>query len=359
MPGNWLNRLVFTILLSGSLNPSMLLIANTCDEENESSPDGQSESALGISISDVEASLVIGQEAREFTMRLIIAVNVESRSDDAITLAREQFQLLVDGEPAEIGSVDSHPSFQRSTLRPGKSADGWIGFGSIVYDGHEPSIVLRWRPPTGNSTDSRPVDVDLNAELRQQSGFQQTRLGPEGCLLQITTNRDLDVLAIWSVESMLKTAAAEKSDAYCFRRHIEQPPVIHEEFNLWLSGMIDTSTSVNDPNLRFMPRVNPPFPRSGIRFQQITVGGLKEAMNHKFGMYRHPIAVLSSAEAAVADALTPVYRHVVTELAVADLQHPNPGVRRAARAGVVDRLTPEQASTCDRGSVAWFSGTAN
>ncbi len=339
----FLNRTVITILLIGGLSQPPLLSASPCDEKDDTTPDGAVKSILRVTVPDIEASLNIGRDSQEFTLRLIISVKVENSSVDAVTIAREQFQLLINGEPAEIGSVDSHPNFPRSTLTPGKSVEGWVGFGSIVYDGQEPSMILRWQPPNRNEIDLKPVDTNLNEEFREQCGLQQTRLGPQGCLLQITTNRDLDVLSIWPVERFLKTAAADKIGRILLSSTREQPPVFHEEFNLWLSAMIDTNSPANDPNLRFIPRAAPPFPREEIRFQQILVGGLSEAVNRQYGQTRRLIVVIPTAEAAIASALTPVYRHIPTELAVADLRHPNPGIRRAAMAGAADRLTPEQA----------------
>lgn len=338
----FLNRIVITLVLIGSVNEPAHLCASPCDEHDGANPDG-GVSILKVTVSEIEALLNVGRDAQEFTLRLIIAVHVENSLDEAQTIAREQFQLLVNGEPAEIGSVDSHPNFPRSTMTPGQSAEGWVGFGSIVYDGKEPSMILRWQPPPVDATDQKPIDINLNEEVRRHSGFQQTRLGPEGCLLQITTNRNLDVLAIWPVASVLKSAATAGIERILMSSTREQPPVIHEEFNLWLSAMLDTSATANDPNMRFMPRLAPPFPRQQIQFQQILVGGLTEAVNRQYGMYRRPIAVLPTAEAAIANALTPVYRHIPMDLVVADLRHPTPGIRRAAMAGAADRLTPEQA----------------
>jgi tetratricopeptide (TPR) repeat protein len=340
-----LNQAVLAILLILNISSSNQLPAGTFDEDVTSPPKTSSAADLKITIADVEASLSPIRQSQEFTLRTIIAVNVENVSDSELTLAREQFTLLIDGEPAEIGSVDAHPSLQRTILQPGKSAEGWIGFGSIEYTGAEPSMVLRWQPSTANANEFEILNINLNQELRTQSDFRQTRLGPEGCLLQITTNRRLDVLSIWPAEQILKAAAAEKIHRILFSSGQKTAPVLHEEFNVWLSGMIETSASPNDLNVRFLPRMNPPFPRPEIRFSHITVGGMSEAANRQFGIYLRPVVVLRSDEAAVASALTPVYRHVAIDLAVADLKHSEPGVRRAAMAGAVDRLKPDQASS--------------
>ncbi len=337
------NRIVITGFVIGSFNLSACLFAAACDEQDVATPDGVGASILRITVPEVEASLNMGRDTQNFTLRLLLSVKVENSSDEALTIAREQFQFLVDGQQAEIGSVDAHPNFPRSTLAPGKSVEGWVGFGSIAYDGNEPSMILRWQPPAVPASDRKPMDINLNEELRRQSGLQQTRLGPEGCLLQITTNRNLDMLAIWPVASLLKSAAAAKIERVLISSTREQPPVIYEEFNLWLSGMIDASAKANDPNMRIVPRLTPPFPRQQLQFTQILVGGLTEAVNRQYGLYRRPIAVLPTADAAIASALTPVYRHIPLELVLADLRHPTPGVRRAAMAGAADRMTPEQA----------------
>jgi hypothetical protein len=339
----FLKRIVITVFLIGSLQLPEDLCASSCDEQDVEMPEGSVAATLKVTISEIEASLNVGREKEEFTLRLIIAVTIGNSSNETATIVREQFQLLIDGAPAEIGSVDSHPSFPRSTITPGESADGWIGFGSIAYDGKEPSMILRWQPPTVGVAEQESIDIDLNAEVRRQSEFQQTRLGPEGCLLQIATNRNLDVLAIWPIASVLKSAATDKIARILISSTREQPPVIHEEFNLWLSTMLDINASMNDPNLRFIPRLAPPFPRQKIQFQQISIGGLTEAVNRQYGLNRRPIPVLPTAEAAIASALIPVYRHIPLERAITDLRNPILGIRRAAMSGAADRLTPEQA----------------
>lgn len=338
----FLNRIVITGFLIAGFSVSVSLFASECDEQNGKAREVMDTPTFRIILPEVESSLNLERDAQKFTLRLLLFVKAENSSEEVITVIREQFQLLVNGEPAELGSVDAHPSFPRSTLMSGQSAEGWIGFSSIEYDGNEPSMLLRWQPPAVGASTQAPVEINLNEELRKQSGLQQTRLGPEGCLLQITTNRNLDVLAIWPVAGLLKTAAAEKIGRILISSTREQPPVIHEEFNLWLSGMIDTSAKSNDPNMRIIPRLTPPFPRQQIQFTQILVGGLTEAVNRQYGLYRRPIAVLSNADAAIASALTGVYRHIPLETVLADLRHSNPGVRRAAMAGAADRMTPEQ-----------------
>ncbi len=295
---------------------------------------------LNVAVPGIECALIGGRAAQDFTFRLVVEVKVENETNETITVAREQFQLLINGEPAEISSVDAHPTFPRSELQPGKRAEGWVGFGAIPYDGREPAMILRLQVPS-----RQPVDISLNDEIRRQSAFQQTRLGPEGCLLQISTNRNLDVLSIWPVATIMETAAREKIGRVLFSSARETPPVVVEEFKLWLSSMIDASAAANDPNMRFLPRVSPPFPQSDFRFQQISIGGLNEAANRQYVFNRNAVVVLPSAEAAVASLLIPVYRRVSAEAAVADLGSENPGVRRAAMAGAVDRLTPDQAET--------------
>ncbi len=342
------NRTIVASLVVGIFSSQCVRHGYTAQpaDETAANADKKSQPTLKVIITDIEASLDPRNQPN-YTVSLVIAVMVENTGDKTITIAREQFQMLIDDKPAEIGSVASHQSFSRTDLAPGKSAEGWIGFASITYDGKEPSMILRWQPPVSDSNDdanaSIPADINLNDELRRQSDYKLSRLGPEGCLLQITTNRNLDVLAIWPVAVLLNRAAKEKVSRILFSSATDKRMVIHEEFNLWLIGMIDPGAMSNDPNMRFAQRLTPPFPKQEIKFQQILLGGITEAVNRQFGLYRRPIAVLPTVEAAIAQALTPVYRHVATEVAVADLQNSNLGVRRAAMAGAVDRLTPEQA----------------
>ena len=342
------NRTILVSLVVGIFSSQCVRHGHAAQPVDETAvnADEKSQPTLKVRITDVEA-LLDPRNQPDYTIALIIAVNVENTSDKAITIAREQFQMLVDDTPAEIGSVVSHPSFSRTTLEPGKTAEGWVGFGTIAYDGTEPSMVLRWQPPATDTNLNESIlnreDINLNKELRRQSDYKLNRLGPEDCLLQITTNRNLDVLAIWPVAELLKRAAKEKVSRILFSPATDKPVVIHEEFNVWLSALIDPGAIANDPNLRFAQRLTPPFPKQEIKFQQILLGGITEAVNRQYGLYRRPVAVLPTVEAAIAQALTPVYRHVATEVAVADLQNSNPGVRRAAMAGAVDRLTPEQA----------------
>lgn len=331
--------LIATILVSLA-NPLHWRIVFADEVVKTATPDGPATNAPAIIIPEIECVLTGGRAAQEFALRLIIEARVENKTSEVIKVAREQFQLLVNGEPAEISSVDSRTVFPRSELLPGKSAEGWLGFGSIPYNGVEPSMVLRLQTPG-----QEPVDIILNEEVRRQSAFQQTRIGPEGCLLLISTSRNLDILSIWPVETILNSAAKEKVGRVVFSSLREKPPVVVEDFKVWLSSMVESTSAANDPNLRFLPRITPPYPRTDIRFQQILMGGLAESANRQYAFYRRAVIVLPTLEAAVAHSLTPVYRQVPAEVAVADLRHHNPGVRRAAMAGAVDRLTPEQAET--------------
>ena len=137
-------------------------------------------------------------------------------------------------------------------------------------------MVLRWQPPAADANVdaaiSKRADINLNEELRRQSDYKLSRLGPEDCLLQIATNRNLDVLAIWPVAELLRNAAKENVSRILFSSATEKRLVIHEEFNLWLSAMIDTGVVSNDPNLRFGQRLTFPFPKQEIKFQQFLLG---------------------------------------------------------------------------------------
>ena len=60
----FLNRIVITIFLMGNLNLSACLSAAPCDEQYDTMPDDAVPSTLGVTVSDIEASLNPGATRR-------------------------------------------------------------------------------------------------------------------------------------------------------------------------------------------------------------------------------------------------------------------------------------------------------
>ena len=305
-----------------------------------------------VTVQELESSLQTGADRNSSVMRLAARVTVKNDSGQPLRISRSQFELLADGTPIEPGLLESSPQLEPATLQPSQSADGWIWYSFIQFNGREPKMTLRWsskqdEPSAHKSEDTslspltETVEIDLNQEFRRLGAIEKTRLGPDGCLLQIAIRRSLDVLAAWTLQEVLEDAAAEGIQRITFVPGGDiavgaTHPVIMDEFAVWLATMAE-------PLPGEQVTVSP-FPKTEARFKHLSLGGIGQSANRRFNTGRGSVLIHPRPEDSICAALTPLYRFVPVKQAIADLRHPNAGIRRAAMAGSVDRLTAEQAT---------------
>ena len=307
-----------------------------------------------VTVQELESSLQIGADRNSSVMRLAARVTVKNDSGQPMLISRNQFELHADGTPIEPGLLESSPQLEPATLQPLQFADGWIWYSFIQFNGREPKMTLTWtsehdepsaKAPKAEDSSASPkpptVEIDLNQEFRRLGAIEKERLGPEGCLLQITVRRSLDVLAAWTLQDELKHAAAAGIQRITFVPGSDvavgaTQPVVTDEFAVWLATMTE--------QLPGETVAVSPFPKTEARFKHLSLGGIAQSANRRFNAGRGSVQIHPRPEDSICAALTPLYRFVPVKQAIADLRHAHAGIRRAAMAGSVDRLTAEQAT---------------
>lgn len=139
----------------------------------------------------------------------------------------------------------------------------------------------------------------------------------------------------WLLTADLQKIADSGTGRIVFTSAPESRAVVMEEFIAWLSAMTNSAGNVQT--------VMTPLPKMGVTFQHIALAEFRESANRPFRVGRRSVQLHRTVEDAVFVSLKPLYRFVPVEQALRDLRNPHEGVRRAAMAGAVDRLTAEQA----------------
>lgn len=292
--------------------------------------------SVRIGIAELESILQVGADRNSPTIRVAARVVLTNTSRDVVSVARDQFVLLVNERASEFGLQESQPAFPTDVVKPGGSVEGWVWFSQIPVDGTEPVMTLVWEPPQPDNGQQPLHDarVSVNDEVRRIGRTQATRIGPDACVLKIVVARHLDVLAIWTLNDVLKSPDAAGAERIAFVPEAGRQPVVMDEFVMWISSLMERAPG--DP----LPST--PFKTTGLAFRHVSIGGLPQSANRRFNAGRGAVLLHDSPDDAICAAATPVYRFIPVDRALTDLQSDEPGLRRAALAGTVDRLTPEQ-----------------
>jgi tetratricopeptide (TPR) repeat protein len=350
---------------------SVLIVSTSATEarnkEESSAPPvpASVEMQAGIEVLELESSLQLGSDRNNYSMRLGMRITVSNDGGSPLLVERGQFRLLVHGksvEPTLPGLPETSPSLEKSTLEPMATTEGWIWFSNILFNGQEPPLTLRWVPKDESAgtvvadeteqrtkerdrengepqnIDSGCVDINLNKVLRELGRVEMTTLGAGEALQVISVHRNLDMLMAWTVASELQKIAGNGTGRVVFTSTPETRAVVMEEFIAWLSTMASSPDGKANSILTASP-----LPKTRVVFQHISMAGFRESAHRPFRVGRRSVQLYRSVDDAVCAALTPLYRFVPVEQALLDLRNPHEGVRRAAMAGAVDRLTGEQA----------------
>jgi len=286
--------------------------------------------AIRIEIRDVHGRLDVGLVRNQSLLRVAILISLENTSAMPVSVSRPDFSLMSNQTVAQNTAPEEVPMLDTGMLAPGESVEGWMAFAGLPFPGHEIPLTLKWEPG--------PVEISLDEFLQQPCVASATSFGPKGCLKQLTIRRRLDVFAAFAIAADLKQIFESGIQRIVFVPEVSsettrRPPVVMDEFLLWLSMMIDGADTT---------RATSPIPPLEARFRQIALAGFTLGPNRSFGFGRRQISMFNSPDEAISSALAPVYRVVSVADALADLESELPGIRRAAMAGVVDRLTAEQ-----------------
>jgi hypothetical protein len=283
-----------------------------------------------IEIRDVHGRLDVGLVRNQTLLRVAILISAENISAEPVAVSRPHFSLVSDQTIAQNTAPEETPMLDTGMLAPGESVEGWIAFAGLPFPGHEIPLTLKWEPGQ--------MEIPLDEFLRRPCVASETSFGPQGCLKQLAISRRLDVFAAFAIAADLKQIFESGIQRIVFVPEAStdatrRPPVVMDEFLLWLSMMIDGADTT---------RTTSPIPPLKASFRQIALAGFTLGPNRSFGFGRRQISMFNSPDEAISAALAPVYRVVHVGDALRDLESELPGIRRAAMAGVVDRLTAEQ-----------------
>lgn len=285
----------------------------------------QDDSPLQMVIEDADSVTVPGPEKGTLALRLTLSVRLRNQTDEALKVSRNQFQLLVSGDPAAMRDFNSRTEIGEVTIAPKQSVSGVLTFSDIDYRKGEPSLVLKWL------ADGQLCLLPLNDEIRRICHFQQERIGPSGCLQLCTVNRAVDLLSTWVLADILKDA--EKQGIRRLVVAAGTPGLaVRTEALLWLS----TAHSGYRPG-----RLSIPMPASPI-FLELHLAGFERSSVRRFAPSIPGADVVqhNDATSAVAAALETAMQQLSESQAFDEIDHPHPGVRMAAIRSIADRIDP-------------------
>lgn len=311
----------------------------------------QASAPVSILVTEIRPALVLGNEPNTWQMRLAVTVSVQNRTTSPLVVTRQQFLLTAGGKSVSPAPSDTNELFADVTLKPEQRTNGILWYSGVSLTGEEIPLKLTWTPSDLDPNESeaekakdvetgavaQPVVLDLNAELRKLYAHKRKSVGPGGELQIITVDRPLNILASWALRDVMVELSRSEVQRVLFAPDPEGDLTVNDEFLEWLASMLESPPGAQ------MLATRVPMPRSSARFKHLSLAEFKEIAGRANRSSRRTIVQYRTVEDGVCAALTPLYRFVPVDQAIRDLRNTDPGVRRAAMAGAVDRLTSEQA----------------
>ncbi|MFO1001128.1 MAG: hypothetical protein U0936_12355 [Planctomycetaceae bacterium] len=304
-----------------------------------------------VVVNELASSLVLGND-RNTRLRLDIKVTVTNLQDVPLSVDRRMFRLDSGGVPLEHVASNREESLNAKELAPRGSVTGWLTFPAVAYNGPEIPLELQWTRDFAKGEDqslekeskdapqtSPPtLKLSLNEVIRKLNVFDVVYVGADRELAVISVHRTLDILAAWVLCDTLKEIGAQGVQRVVLTPAESGLPVLQAECVQFLATLTDDKPG----NTQGVPSLLP-LPKTAVKLKHVSLANFSEASERVFRNPRSHVTHYRTLEDAVCAALTPIYRFVPVEKAVADLRNPDSGVRRAAMAGAVDRLTADQA----------------
>ena len=307
--------------------------------------------AQEVAVNEITSSLVLGND-RNTQLKLDVKVTVTNLQDVPLSVDRRMFRLNAGGVLLEHAAPNRNEPLNATKLAPMESVSGWIAFPAVAYDGPELPLEIEWTREGANGKDegdkkesvetqqnSPPtLKLSLNESIRKLNVFDTVYVGADRELAVISVHRTLDILATWVLCDRLTEIAEQGVQRVILTPAESVSPALNAECVQFLGTLTDD----NAANAQGTPSLIP-LPKLPVKFKHVSLANFSEASERVFRNPRSQVTHYRTLEDAVCVALTPIYRFVPVEKAVADLRNPDSGVRRAAMAGAVDRLTAEQA----------------
>ncbi|MEZ6124287.1 MAG: hypothetical protein R3C49_14090 [Planctomycetaceae bacterium] len=329
--------LVAGLLLAGST------LSTVAEAQSDASPSSATaeEADAGTAAGETEAELIIRDanfearpSAQSLSGPLLIQLSVTNVGSEILQVRHDQFTITVDGKPMPVSMAVPDPLLANvKTLPAGAQATGWVSVNLPSRPPAEPEILVQWK------IDDREVKVSVNAAVREMSGLTVERPDDRHRFAVVTINRSLEMLSLWMLNRELKglkDQGVEQLVLVC-RNSIPHQSTFYRQLTLpWLGSV---SPDPERRNLGIQSCVVSPF-----QFTKFVVadGGVRQMptafqyQTHQFASYQ------PDRERAVAEVLREFYEDMPLAEALADLQHAEPGIRRAVLETNIDRMTETQ-----------------
>jgi tetratricopeptide (TPR) repeat protein len=299
-------------------------------------------------VNDIASVLVLGND-RNTRLRFDIKVTVTNSGDAPLSVDRKMFRLHAGEVPLEPTPSNRSEPLEATELAPKNSVSGWLTFPTIAYNGPEIPLELEWTrdrakgedqsDPNAPTDPPQTVKMNVNELIRKLNVFDTAYVGSDRELAVVTVHRTLDLVAVWVLCDQLKQISEQGVQRVILTPDKKDSPALQVECVQFLATLSDDKSG-NSPEIPS----SIPLPKTAVKLKHVSLADFSEASERVFRNPRLQVAHYRTLDDAVCAALTPIYRYVPVEKAVADLRNPDSGVRRAAMAGAVDRLTAEQAS---------------
>lgn len=273
-----------------------------------------------IDVRDVPAMNVLRNEVG-------IQIRLNNRLSAPLAISRDQISLLANGAAARLRTTA--PLGKSRTLAPQESVTFTAMFDVQYPPAREPDLKLRWKQG------ERLIEIDVNQLLRRPETLQTSFLGPDQGLAVVELNRPLDHLMIWVLNEELQRLKARNVQRLVLDIRAAASATSSFALRTTIGGWL-SSLRRGQPARRFVfgMRLQAPVKFDVFYFCWTGVKPSRIGSSAIAGDVLQP-----SREQAIARALQTAYNRIPVQQALADLRHPEPGVRRAALEANIDRLT--------------------
>lgn len=288
-------------------------------------------------------------------LRLTVRLELLNTGSGAASITPTQFQLKT---PITAKLRENQNADIVWLVAPGNKLSVQISWLLTPFPREELPVSLEWRPlqktAPGSAPESPPAQdapeapepppdtppagsIDLNAEFRNLHRLNIERIGPDGVLAVVSSEREFDMLSVWVLDERLQQLSKDGVSRIIFEAAKENTLKVSGEAGMWISGLQGATLANGIQNLI-------PLPRPQTQFRFAALARAETIQDGSPFRQRWMAQKFSSRDDAIVEALQSLYRVAQVQQALRDLESPNPGVRRAALAGSVDRLTEDQAN---------------
>ena len=305
-----------------------------------------------------------GLQNASWSMNLELKLRLSNDGDESLDLQGVEVFLESGGALLRRRADEEHRFPKLGTMEAGESVDCTAGFVLTPWPAEPAKLQLKVGVEGEPDEDNPVLDaegrlvpalgdvraaVPLLQWVRETSRFGTERLGPGGALALIRTERDLDLLSVWVLEGMFRQLLSDGVERILLTSGGEERRSVSEEVSGWLSGLQQSSQRNARPGglggmLPQPANMQPPLPALGRPLRSVSVAEMGQIEGTNPYMRRRAIRTDQPLEEAIAEALAPVYRYAPVAEAIQGLRSEVAGVRLAALAGAVDRLTEDEAA---------------